>query len=365
MSDTYRAAGVNYEVLDRAKRAALEQAAATSPLLEKRGGKALDASRGEPAFVYTLGDRTFAFVLECLGTKSVLARRYLEASGEDRFADVAYDTVAAIVNDLACPGALPLVVNAYFATGSDSFFSDGGRLNSLVQGWRRACEDAGATWGGGESPTLAELVSAEDVELAGSAVGVMPEGRAPLLGEELAPGNEIVLIASTGLHANGASLVRVVADHAPEGLNTTMPDGHTLGAAALTPSLIYVPLVAALADTDIRVTYMTHVTGHGLRKLMRPANALTYRITALPDVPPVLDFLVERLAMDARAAFGTFNMGAGFAVYCDAGGGDRVVETAGELGMEAHVAGVVEEGSRRVILEPIDVIYEAEDLELR
>lgn len=365
MSDTYRAAGVNYEILDRAKRAALEQAAATSPLLTNHGGEALDASRGEPAFVYTLGDRTFAFVLECLGTKSVLARRYLEATGEDHFADVAYDTVAAIVNDLACPGALPLVINAYFATGSDSFFSDGARLNSLVEGWRRACEDSRATWGGGESPTLAELVAAEDVELAGSAVGVIPEGRAPLLGEELAPGNEIVLMASSGLHANGASLVRVVADGDPDGLKTPLPDGRTLGAAALTPSRIYVSLVAALAGTDIPVTYMTHITGHGLRKLMRPAREMTYRINALPEVPPVLKFLVERLAMEEREAYGTFNMGAGFAIYCEAGAGARVAEVARAADVDAIVAGVVEEGPRRVILEPVDVTYAAEDLELR
>lgn len=365
MSDTYRAAGVNYEVLDRAKRAALEAAAATSSLLEKHGGRALDASRGEPAFVYTLGDRTFAFVLECLGTKSVLARRYLEATGEDRFADVAYDTVAAIVNDLACPGALPLVVNAYFATGSDSFFSDGSRLESLVTGWRRACEDAGATWGGGESPTLADLVAAEDVELAGSAVGVMPPGRAPLLGDELAPGNEIVLIASTGLHANGASLVRVVADRSSEGLKTALPDGRTLGDAALVPTRIYVPLVATLAESNILVTYMTHITGHGLRKLMRPARPLTYRLSELPEVPPVLTFLTDALSMSARDAYGTFNMGAGWAVYCAAGSGSDVVARARALGMPAHVAGVVEEGPRRVILEPVDVTYEAEDLELR
>ena len=365
MADKYRAAGVNYEVLDRAKRAALQQAAATSDRLVPHGGKAIDASRGEPAFLFEFAGRTFASVLECLGTKSVLARRYLEATGEDRFADVAYDTVAAIVNDLACPGALPLVVNAYFATGSDGFFSDVARLESLVDGWRRACEDAGATWGGGESPTLAELVAAEDVELAGSAVGVIPEGRRALLGEELGPGDEIVLVASTGLHANGASLVRVVAEGAPDGLKTRMPDGRTLGDAALVPASIYVPLVAALAETDIRVTYMTHITGHGLLKLMRPARPLSYRIETLPSVPDVLLFLTARLGMDGRDAYGTFNMGAGFAVYCGAGNGEQVVEVARGVGLDALVAGRVEEGTRRVILEPIDVTYETDELEIR
>ncbi|HEV3471856.1 MAG TPA: AIR synthase-related protein [Actinomycetota bacterium] len=365
MSDTYRAAGVNYEVLDQAKRVALEQAAATSSLLAKHGGRALDTSRGEPAFVFTLGDKTFAFVLECLGTKSVLARRYLETTGEDRFANVAYDTVAAIVNDLICPGALPLVVNAYFSTGSDRFFSVASRLESLVAGWRNACQDAGATWGGGESPTLTDLVAGDDVELAGSAVGIVPEGRRPLLGDELGPGDEIVLIASTGLHANGASLVRAVADRSSEGLERALPDGRTLGDAALVPARIYVPLVAALAESEVEVTYMTHITGHGLRKLMRPARPLTYRVSKLPEVPSVLSFLTRELSMEARDAYGTFNMGAGYAVYCATGTGERVVELAKDLGMDALAAGVVEAGPRRVILEPLDVTYEATDLQLR
>lgn len=365
MGDSYQAAGVDYEVLDAAKRAAIEAATATSRLLGAHGATAIDDSRGEPAFVFEIGGRHLAFVLECLGTKSVLARRYLEDTGEDRFADVAYDTVAAIVNDLCCPGALPLVVNAYFATGSDAFFADGERLRSLVGGWKRACEDAGAAWGGGESPTLHGLVSERDVELAGSAVGFLPEGRAPLFGEQLSPGDEIVLVGSSGLHANGASLVRALADASPAGLLEELDDGRALGDAALDASVIYVPLVKAIYDADVAVTYMTHITGHGLRKLMRPDRALTYRVAHLPDVPPVLRFIAERSQMDAREAYGTLNMGAGFAIYCSAGEGEKVRDVARGVGMNALVAGAVERGPRSVVLEPLDVTYEAAELSLR
>ena len=365
MTDSYQAAGVDYEVLDAAKRAAIEAARATSGLLDAHGSSALDASRGEPAFVFELEGRHLAFVLECLGTKSVIARRYLEETGKDRFADVAYDTVAAIVNDLCCPGALPLVVNAYFATGSDAFFADGHRLHSLVAGWKRACEDAGAAWGGGESPTLSGLVGDNDVELAGSAVGYVPDGRTPLLGDQLGAGDEIVLVASSGLHANGASLVRAIADGSPEGLQEKLDDGRTFGDAVLDPSVIYVPLVKAIYEADLAPTYMTHITGHGLRKLMRPARDLTYRITRLPDVPPVLTFIAARSGMDAREAHGTLNMGAGFALYCRAGDGEAICDIARRLGMDALVAGTVEDGPRRVVLEPIDVTFDAADLSLR
>jgi len=147
---SYRDAGVDYASLDAGKRLAMAKALSTSPMLAAHGARALDASRGEPAFVFELEGRAFAFVLEGLGTKSVVARQVQERYGSNRFADVAYDTVAAIVNDLCCAGALPLVVNAYFATGSSDWYREGERAQALLEGWRKGCADAGCAWGGGE-----------------------------------------------------------------------------------------------------------------------------------------------------------------------------------------------------------------------
>jgi phosphoribosylformylglycinamidine cyclo-ligase len=359
----YRQAGVDYDVLDAAKRAALAQALATSPLLERRGGRALDASRGQPAFVFALGATRLAFVVEGLGTKSIIARQYEELTGESRFDAVAYDTVAAIVNDLCCVGAAPLVVNAYFATGSGDWYA-GERADRLRDGWRAACEAAGATWGGGESPTLPGLVDPAEIELAGAAVGVVPDGVEPILGQDLAAGDEIVLVASSGLHANGASLARRVAGALPGGLLTELPGGRRFGDALLDPSIVYAELVARLLGAGVRVTYLSHVTGHGLLKLMRTGAPLTYRVRALPPVPPVLAFLAEQAGMSDREAYTTLNMGAGFAVYCRAGEGEAVVREAGALGLDALVAGAVEEGPRRVVIEPVDVVLEGEEMVL-
>jgi phosphoribosylformylglycinamidine cyclo-ligase len=362
---SYRAAGVDYDALDAGKRLAMAKALSTSSLLAGRGGRALDASRGEPAFVFELGGQAFAFVVEGLGTKSIVARHVLEGQGIDRFADVAYDTVAAILNDLCCVGALPLVVNAYFATGASEWYLQHDRTAALLEGWRRACADAGCVWGGGESPSLPGLLEEKDIELAGAAVGVVPEGRAPLLGERLGPGDEIVLVASSGLHANGASLARLVAGRLDRGYATELPGGAgTLGEALLEPSVMYVGLVAALMEADVGLTYISHVTGHGLLKLMRPPRALSYRIERLPAVPAVLDFLVEQAGLDAPAAYSTFNMGAGYALYCAAGEGERVVRIAQRLGLEALVAGQVEAGPRQVVLEPVGVRFDGSQLEL-
>jgi phosphoribosylformylglycinamidine cyclo-ligase len=342
----------------------MAKALSTSPLLAARGGLAIDSSRGEPAFVFELDGRAFAFVVEGLGTKSIIARHVLESQGSNRFADVAYDTVAAILNDLCCVGALPLVVNAYFATGSSEWYAQGERAAALLEGWRAACADAGCVWGGGESPSLPGLLEEQDIELAGAAVGSVPAGRTPLLGEELQAGNEIVLVASSGLHANGASLARLVAGRLADGYATAIPGGATLGEALLAPSIMYVGLLGALMDSDARLTYISHITGHGLLKLMRPAKQLTYRIEQLPAVPAVLSFLVEQAGLDAQAAYSTFNMGSGYALYCAAGDGEKVVRIATRLGLDAVLAGRVEEGPRQVILEPVDVIFEGAQLEL-
>ncbi len=382
----YRQAGVDYSVLDAGKRSALSEALATSRWLATAGGRALDESRGEPAFVLRFAGSTLAFVLETLGTKSMLAREYHELlapgepgdtdasahasgpNGASHFGDIAYDTVAAILNDLVCVGALPLVVNAYFATGSSAWYEHAGRAGALLEGWRRACDDAQCAWGGGESPALTGLLGREDIELAGSALGFVPPPGEPLLGADLAPGDEIVLVPSSGLHANGASLARQVAGQLPQGLLTPLPgvDGEEhFGAALLRPSFLYVELVRRLlGDSQAQLTYLSHITGHGLLKLMRPRRELTYRIHALPPVPPVLRFLADRAELDAAAAYSTLNMGAGFAVYCRPGHGAHVVRIARELGLQALLAGVVQEGPRQVILEPVEVTFSSDQLAL-
>jgi phosphoribosylformylglycinamidine cyclo-ligase len=211
---------------------------------------------------------------------------------------------------------------------------------------------------------LPGLLSEGEIELAGAAVGAVPAGHAPILGEQLGAGDEIVLVASTGLHANGASLARLLAGRLSDGYATVLPSGATLGEALLAPSAMYVGLVAELLSRGTPLRYMSHITGHGLLKLMRRPRALRYRIWKLPETPEVLSFLVAEGGLDARAAYSTFNMGAGYALYCAAGAGHEIVELAAGLGLGAYIAGAVEEGPREVVLEPIGVRFDGAELEL-
>ena len=360
----YASAGIDYQALDAGKRDALSQALSTSQLLLAHGARPRDDSRGEPAFVFELAGRALAFVLEGLGTKSVIARQVDEQLGVCAFDNVAYDTVAAIVNDLCCVGALPLVVNAYFATGASAWYAQRSRHEALLAGWRQACVDSGAAWGGGESPTLPGLVALDDIELAGCAVGAVPEHRRPLLGEQLVAGDEIVFVASSGLHANGSSLARKLAGELPDGYATALPSGRRWGEALLDRSVIYAPLVRALLHSSVDVHYLSHITGHGLLKLMRPRRELGYEIGRLPDVPEVLEFIVARAGMTPRDAYATLNMGVGLAVYTAAGSGPQVVALARDAGLRAHVAGTVTDGPRRVVLAELGVSYQSADLAL-
>jgi phosphoribosylformylglycinamidine cyclo-ligase len=362
-SHTYRQAGVDYAVLDAGKRLAVNAALKTSAHLEKRGGKVNEASRGESAFVFQTGDQTLALVLEGLGTKSIIARAVAE-EGRNHFDAVAYDTVAAIINDLCCVGARPLVVNAYFATGKPDWFDHEAWHRQLIDGWFNACVDAGCTWGGGESPSLPELVDDEEIELAGSAVGVIPSDREPILGQHLTDGDEIVLVESSGLHANGSSLARLIAGELDAGYATALPSGALFGEALLRPSHMYAELVDAMLDAGLPVTYMSHLTGHGFLKLMRPTHELTYRITQLLPVPEVLGFLVERAGMTPSVAYSTFNMGHGFAIYCREGSGAQIVESAARKGLKAIVAGCVELGERRIVIEPLGIEFAGDELRL-
>lgn len=360
----YGKVGIDYDILDESKRAAIRHAQATSPLIAAHGGKVVEDSRGASAFVLEIGGQQLAFVVEGLGTKSILARQWLEQTGEDRFADVGIDGVAAIVNDVASVGALPFVVNAYFATGGSDWHAGNTAIQSLLAGWRQGCESASAVWGGGESPALPDLVSAKDVEIAGASIGTVPPEWGPLLGDDLHPGQAIVLIDSSGLHANGATLARSVAKKLPDELRTEMPDGVAFGDALLRPSVVYVPLLAEMRTRGIRPAYFAHITGHGLRKLMRAPGDFVYVVDELPPVPTVLSYLADQAGMTDRDAYGTFNMGAGWAVFVEASQADGVVEAATAVGMSARRAGHIEQGDRAVELAGLGISYSGSELEL-
>ena len=361
---SYEQAGVKYELIDPLKVAAQRAAASTAGHLARHAFEEVTASRGESAYVVDLGHFYLASIVECLGTKTLVADA-MWRDGENFFAAIAQDTIAMAVNDLVTVGATPLVVQAYWAAGGSDWFADGARAQALVQGWKAACDTVGASWGGGETPALAGIVEEGRIDLAASCTGLVNPKPRLTLGEHLGPGDAIVLLQSSGIHANGLSLARKIAERLPQGYQTEIEPGLRYGPALLAPTLLYSPVTEALWAAGVRVHYAANITGHGWRKLLRHPKALTYRVHTLPPVPPVLRFMQQQAAMDDAEAYGTLNMGAGFALFVHGDDAERTVATARAQGIEAWVAGRVEAGPKQLFIEPIDVHWGADELQLR
>jgi len=362
---SYEQAGVNYDLIDPLKIAAQRAAASTATQLAGHGFSEIAASRGESAYVVDVGPFYLASIVECLGSKALVADEMAQLTGRSWYEGIAQDTIAMAINDLITVGATPLVVQAYWAAGGSEWFQDADRAQALVAGWKKACEVCNVAWGGGETPALAGIVEAGRIDLAASCTGIVNPKSRLTVGDKLGAGDKIVFLASSGIHANGLSLARKLAERLPEGYLTEVAPGLSFGAALLAPTVLYSPVTEALAKAGIVAHYCANVTGHGWRKLLRHPKQLTYRIHTVPPVPPVLSFIAEQAGHDAREAYSTLNMGAGFALYLDAKDAERTVEISKSLGIDAWVAGSVEEGPKRLIVEPLGVSYGDEDLQLR
>jgi phosphoribosylformylglycinamidine cyclo-ligase len=361
----YRDAGVDYDKIDPLKILAQRAAAATGAHLARHGLTEVTASRGESAYVVDCGEFYLASITECLGTKALVADAVRPISGRTHYDAIAQDTLAMAINDIITVGATPISVHAYWAAGGSDWFADAERARDLVAGWQAACDQAGVSWGGGETPALAGVVEPGRIDLAASCVGLVRPKSRLTLGDRLAAGDAIVLLESSGIHANGVSLARKLIERLADGYATRLADGSRYGEALLAPTLLYSPVTEALAAAGIVPHYCVNVTGHGWRKLMRHPGQFTYRLRSVPPVPPVLQFIREQAAIDEREAYGTLNMGAGFALYVAAADLARTLQVAEQCGLRAWHAGTVESGARQVVIEPLGVTFAADELQLR
>ncbi len=362
---TYEDSGVDYDRIDPLKVLAQRAARTTGVNLEGAGVTEVPASRGESAYVVDIGDAYLASITECLGTKALVADAMRGVSDRTWYGHIAQDTIATAVNDLVTVGARPLSIHAYWAAGSSDWFDDVARMNDLVSGWKAACDVLGVAWGGGETPCLTGVVEAGAIDLAASCVGIIRPKSRLTLGEDLAAGDAIILLESSGIHANGLTLARKLADRLPVGYATAMAGGRTYGEALLDPTVLYPPITEAAFEAGLDLRYIANITGHGWRKLMRHPGEFTYRITEVPPVPEVLRFIVDETRETPEEAYGSLNMGAGFALFVPPENAEKAVACSEKCGVRAWVAGVVEDGPRQVVIEPLDVTLAGDSLALR
>ena len=368
MSLSYESSGVNYDQLDAFKRACQRAARTTAGLLHDHGYAEPASTRGESAYLMEAADHYLAHVEEGLGTKNLVADAVYAATGKNFYREIALDTVATIVNDLVTCGALPISVAMHAAVGESAWFADAARMQSLVDGWAEGCRQAGAVWGGGETPTLRGIVNAATIVLAGSAVGKISPKAHRITGD-VHDGDAIVFLASSGVQTNGLSLCRLIAEKLPQGYQTPLGHGdpRTYGEALLAPSVIYVAFVRECQRRGLRLNYVSHVTGHGWRKLMRLEEPFVYEITNPRPAPALFQFLEQAGPITRREMYATFNQGVGFAAYVDASSAPAVVAAATAAGYDAWIAGRVRRaGTRKAVEIPsLGLTYEGDTLQVR
>ena len=365
---SYAQSGVNYDLIDPLKIAAQRSAAATGAHLAVHGFSEVAASRGESAYVVDVGPFYLASIVECLGSKALVADEMQRLTGISHYDAIAQDTIAMAINDLITVGATPLVVQAYWAAGGSEWFADARRAQALVAGWKSACDRCSVAWGGGETPALAGIVADGRIDLAASCTGLINPKERLSVGDKLAPGDAIVLLASSGIHANGLSLARKLVERLHQGYLTPIEPGVSAlnyGEALLAPTVLYSPVTEALYRAGVIPHYCANITGHGWRKLLRHPAEHTYRIQTLPEVPAVLRFIQHHAQQDDREAYSTLNMGAGFALFVPADQAERTVAVAEAQGVRAWVAGHVEKGPKRLLIEPLGLDFGDDALQLR
>jgi phosphoribosylformylglycinamidine cyclo-ligase len=260
-----------------------------------------------------------------VGSKVIVA----EQTG--RFDTVGIDCIAMNVNDVVCVGAEPIAVLDYLAVER----ADPAMLRDIAVGLKAGAEDAGVEIPGGELAQLPELIrghpSPNGFDLNGACVGLVALD-ALVTGAEAVPGDVLVGLPSSGVHSNGLTLARrALLEDGGLALDDRPPelDGASVADALLEPTVIYVRAVLDLLRSDVPVHGLAHITGDGLRNLLRLEAPVGYEVDEPLPLPPVFELIARAGGIDPEEMHDVFNMGCGFVCVVPA---DRAAEASSLLG---------------------------------
>jgi len=254
---------------------------------------------------------------------------------------IGIDLVAMCVNDLVCQGAEPLFFLDYFATGK----LDVDQATRIISGIAAGCKATNCALIGGETAEMPGMYHGGDFDLAGFAVGAMERGAD--LPRGVVAGDVVLGLASDGVHSNGYSFVRKVADLSGLGWDDAAPFAPgTLGAALLTPTRLYVtPLMAAIRAGGVHG--LAHITGGGLTgnppRVMPQGLGLAIDLGAW-TLPPVFRWMAQTAGMSEADLLKTFNCGVGMVVVVAADRADAITALLQQAGETVARIGVIEPG---------------------
>ncbi len=302
---TYAQAGVDIDAGD-----ALVEA--IKPLAKSTARPGADASLGGFGGLFDLKAAGFKDPLLVAGTDGVGTK--LKVAIESGIHDtVGIDLVAMSVNDIVVQGAEPLLFLDYFATGK----LDVTVGTAVVKGVAEGCRQAGCALVGGETAEMPGMYARGDYDLAGFAIGAVERDQV-LPRRDMAAGDIVLGLQSSGVHSNGYSLVRrVVTD---QGLKYEAPapfaKGESLGRALLAPTRIYVKsALAAIRGSDVKG--LAHITGGGLTENVPRVvpDDLDIEIDLTSWTPlPIFQWLARTGGIEEREMLRTFNCGIGMIV---------------------------------------------------
>ena len=268
------------------------------------------SSRGKPlggighyAGVIKVGNMMLALTTDGVGTKVLIAEEL------NRWEEVGEDMVAVNVNDLLAVGATTSAMVDYVACRRP----DCKVLSAIGRGLNRGLQKGRCALIGGETAVVPELLSSA-YDLSGTALGFFPSGYKPIAGAGLKPGDVLIGLPSSGFHSNGYTLVRrLVRDHRLSLTDRIPGEPLPLGRALLKPTRIYVPVVEPLVQGRIPVA-LAHVTGGGLRNLVRLNKGVQFVMDGLPEAKGLFAWIAGMSKLPPEAIYSTFNMGIGFII---------------------------------------------------
>ncbi len=251
---------------------------------------------GHFAGMIDFGSKVLSLCTDGVGTKMRIADDLQD------WTTVGIDCMAMNVNDMYVMNIEPIAFVDYIATEG----IDTEQMIQIGVGLNEGARLSNLNIVGGETATLKGMINGLD--LAGTCLGVQDKDKV-VTGEKVAPGDIIIGVASTGVHSNGYTLARKVAEE-NGGYATVLPSGRTVGEALLVPTRIYSEVLDVCSKTVVHG--MCHVTGGGLLNFLRISN-YGFAIEDPLPVPEILAWIAKKGDLEMNELYRTFNMGMGFA----------------------------------------------------
>ena len=333
MAKSYENAGVNleagYEVVSRIKK----HVASTKRVGSMGGigsfGGMFDLS------ALNIADPVLVSGTDGVGTKLKLAFEM------DKHDTIGIDAVAMCVNDVLVQGAMPIFFLDYLAVGKNTPT----KIEQLVKGVADGCVLSECALIGGETAEMPDMYDPNHYDIAGFCVGAVEKSKL-LNGQNIASGQVLIGLPSSGCHSNGYSLVRkVLLKDAKLDLHQFYPEfGKTLGEELLTPTKIYVKAIKHLLNKEIDIKGMSHITGGGfyenLPRMLKDGLGVEINVNSFPR-PEIFNLIMKTGNIEEKEMYNVFNMGLGFVMAVDAKDVEVVLSELASINEPAYVVGKV------------------------